>query len=169
MKEVKNIAKNLFYISRLCVLVYALLTIYSAISLLTGWSLKFEGDYFNIQFPFTKQTILIGEYNLIYIFLDYLMVFVLYGIFFWLLGNVLKVFMQTKLFSQKNIKQLKYFYISNLFVPSVATLIAYTFSTIDRDVILLIILHFIIGIFSYFLAQIFKQGVDLQNEQDLYI
>ncbi|MFL9845296.1 DUF2975 domain-containing protein [Flavobacterium rhizosphaerae] len=169
MKEVKNIAKNLFYLSRFCAFVYAFLTIYSTISLLTGWSLKFEGDYFNILFPFTKQTILIGEYNLTYILLDYLLVFVLYGIFFWLLGNVLKVFMQTKLFTQKNINQLKYFYILNLFVPSLATLIAYTFSTIDRDVILLIILHFIIGIFSYFLAQIFKQGVDLQNEQDLYI
>lgn len=169
MKEVKNTAKNLFYISRFCVFVYAFLTIYSVISLLTGWSLRFEGDYFNIQFPLTKQTILIGEYNLAYIFLDYLMVFVLYGIFFWLLGNILKVFMQPKLFTQKNIKQLKYFYISNLFVPSVATVIAYTFSTIDRDVVLLIILHFIIGIFSYFLAQIFKRGVDLQNEQDLYI
>lgn len=169
MKEVKSIAKYLFYISRFCVFVYAFLTIYSAISLLTGWSLKFDGDYFNIQFPFTKQTILIGEYNLSYIFLDYLMLFVLYGIFFWLLGNVLKVFMQPKLFTQKNIKQLKFFYRTNLFVPSVATLIAYTFSTIDRDVVLLIILHFIIGIFSYFLAQIFKQGVDLQNEQDLYI
>lgn len=169
MNEVKNIAMNLFYLSRFCVFVYAFLTIYSAISLLTGWSLKFEGDYFNIMFPFTKQTILIGEYNLTYILLDYLLVFILYGIFFWLLGNVLKVFTRPKLFTQKNIDQLKYFYISNLFVPSIATLIAYTFGTIDRDVILLIILHFIIGIFSYFLAQIFKQGVNLQNEQDLYI
>ena len=112
MNEVKNIAMNLFYLSRFCVFVYAFLTIYSAISLLTGWSLKFEGDYFNIMFPFTKQTILIGEYNLTYILLDYLLVFVLYGIFFWLLGNVLKVFTRPKLFTQKNIDQLKYFYIS---------------------------------------------------------
>ena len=169
MKEVKIIAKNLFYISRFCAFVYAFLTVFSAVSLLTGWSVKFEGAYFNILIPFTDRTILIGEYNLPYIFLNYLIVFILYAIFFWLLGNALKVFSEQKLFTKENIKQLKNCYLPNLFVPSVATFIAYVFSAIDGDVSILITLHFIIGIFSYFLAQIFKQGVDLQNEQDLFI
>lgn len=169
MKKSKKMANYLLYISRFCAFGYTFLTTYSAISLLTNWSLKLEGDYFNILFPLTEQTILIGEYNLNYIVFNYFMVFVLYGVFFWMLSNVFKVFTQPKLFTKKNIKQLKYFYLANLFIPSVASIIAYTFSSIDRDVIMLIILHFVIGIFTYFLAEIFRQGVQLQNEQDLII
>jgi hypothetical protein len=169
MKKVKNLAGTLFYISRICAFAYALLAVYSATSLLTGWKLGLNGAYFNILLPFTGKTVLIGEYNLRYIFFDFLFVFILYYIFFWLLGNVFKAFTQPKLFNEKNIRRLKYFYRANLFVPSLAIFIAYIFSTIDRDVIILDILHFIIGVFSYFIAEIFKQGANLQNEQDLFI
>jgi hypothetical protein len=33
----------------------------------------------------------------------------------------------------------------------------------------LVFIHFILGIFSLFFANIFKQGLQLQDEQDLYI
>lgn len=169
MKGVKSIAGVLFYLSRICVLGYAILAVFSSISLLTGWFLKFKGDYFNIQIPFTEKTFLIGERNLPYIIFDFLMVFVLYSIFFWLLSNVFKTFIQPKLFNKKSINRLRYFYLSNLFIPSLATLLACLFSNIDSTVIMLIILHFVLGIFAYFMAAIFKQGVNLQNEQDLFI
>lgn len=169
MKKIKSLAGILFYISRICALGYALLAIYSATSLLTGWKLITNGAYFNVLSPFTDKPILIGENNLPYIIFDFLLVLILYFIFFWLLGNVFKVFTEPRLFSNRNIRQLKYFYLANIFVPTPAVLLAYIFSTIDRDIIILVILHFIIGIFTYFLAEIFKRGVNLQNEQDLYI
>ena len=39
----------------------------------------------------------------------------------------------------------------------------------EIDGIVLIVLHAIIGVFAYLIAAIFKQGLDLQNEKDLFI
>ncbi|MCL4637716.1 MAG: DUF2975 domain-containing protein [Olivibacter sp.] len=169
MRKVKSLASYFRYISLFCAFVYVILAFYSAISLSTGWCLKVEGKYFYILLPFTQKTVLIGENSLAYIIFDFIMIFILYGIFFRMLSSFFKVFTQPKLFTVINIKHLRYFAFANLFIPSAATFLAYTFSTIDRDVIMLIILHFIIGVFSYFMAQIFKQGVNLQDEQDLII
>jgi Na+/proline symporter len=43
------------------------------------------------------------------------------------------------------------------------------FSTEDMPFFAMIVAHGIIGVFAYFLTAIFKEGVGLQSEQDLYI
>ena len=48
-------------------------------------------------------------------------------------------------------------------------LLAVIFSIIDEGVFVLVLLHAILGIFAYFIAAIFQQGVQLQTEQDLII
>ncbi|MDQ8014365.1 MAG: DUF2975 domain-containing protein, partial [Flavobacterium nitrogenifigens] len=104
-----------------------------------------------------------------YVLFDFLAPLSLYGLFFLLSSNVFKVFFQPKLFTQTGVLHLKRFYLSNLFIPSIVIFFAFFFVPLDNEVALFIILHGMLGAFAYFLAAIFKQGLNLQNEQDLFI
>ncbi|WP_337044987.1 DUF2975 domain-containing protein [Emticicia sp. 17c] len=104
-----------------------------------------------------------------YIVFDFLSPLGLYGLFFLLSSNVFKVFFQPKLFSQWGVRQLQLFYVANLCLPALTIMLASIFSLVDDIAIILIVLHFILGVFAYFLSAIFKQGLKLQNEQDLFI
>ncbi len=171
MNQVKVVSKFLFYITRFLAVCYLGITAYAAFCLVSGWRLSFSADkkYFHVLYPFANAHFLNGDNNLPYILIDFLMPLGLYGVFFLLASNIFKVFFQPRLFSQYGIKQLRLFYIANLFVPPVAVLLAGIFTGVEDLAIILIILHFILGIFAYFFAAIFKQGVQLQNEQDLFI
>lgn len=171
MNTAKIVAKILFYFTRFLALVYFAMSVQSVVSLITGWSLTFkEGKkYFQICFPFTQTPYLVGDYNTPYIVYDFLMPLSLYGLFFLLLSNVFKVFFQPKLFTANGIRQLTIFYLVNFIVPIVAIALAAIFADSDELSSMLLILHFVIGIFAYFLATIFKQGLHLQNEQDLFV
>lgn len=171
MNKVKIISRLLFYITRLLALVYFAMALHSIIALVTKWSLHFkDGEkYFQVSFPFSNTVYLVGDYNLPYIIFDFLMVLIFYGLFFLLVSNVFKVFFQPRLFTEYSIKHLKIFYLANLIIPVLAVLAAAIFTQVDKEVTVLILLHFILGIFAYFLAAIFKQGLNLQKEQDLII
>jgi len=171
MNQVKIISKILFYITRFLAVVYLGITAYAVFCLVTGWGLAFSSNskYFHVLYPFTDSHFLNGDYNLPYILIDFTMPLGLYGYFFLLASNIFKVFFQPRLFSQYGIKQLRLFYVSNLVIPAVAVLLASIFTEVEDMAVILIILHFILGVFAYFFAAIFKQGVQLQNEQDLFI
>ncbi|MCY1227005.1 hypothetical protein D9M72_392600 [compost metagenome] len=93
----------------------------------------------------------------------------LYGIFFWLLGNIFKTFRGKKLFTQQGVRRLSIFYLLNFIVPLPFLIghIAYSYEV--EILVSLSVLHFVLGVFAYFMAVIFKQGLNLQTEQDLYI
>lgn len=171
MNNVKIISKILFYITRFLAGFYLLMALHSAIALLTGWSLniKEDGKYFQIYFPLTKKGILNGDYNLPYILFEFLIPMALYGLFFLLLSNVFKVFYQPRLFSENGVKQLKRFYLGNFIIPGIVVLIVSFIDEPEIDGIMVIGLHAIIGVFAYYLAAIFKQGLALQHEKDLFI
>jgi hypothetical protein len=171
MTTVRFVSKILFYLSRFLAIVYFWMATHSAIALATGWSLLFKdnGKYFQICYPFTQKSFLLGDYNLPYVILDFLGPLSLYGLFFLLLSNVFKVFFQPKLFTEYGIKHLKRFYLANFTLPSLVVLLASIFSILDEGVFVLVLLHAILGIFAYFIAAIFQQGVQLQTEQDLII
>jgi hypothetical protein len=171
MRAVKIVSRILFYISRLLCLLYFGMALQSLISLSTGWSLLFKDGkkYFKVCLPFTQHPYLVGDYNIPYIIFDFLLPLSLYGLFFLLLGNVFKVFFQPKLFTRYGVKQLKLFYICNFVLPATALLLAGLFTEIDDIAAPLVFFHFILGIFAFFLAAIFTQGLHLQNEQDLFI
>ncbi len=171
MNNVKVVAKVLLYTTRFFAAFYGLLTLYSAICLMTGWFLAFKenGQCFSVLLPLTQESMLTGANNLPYIFFDFLLPLTLYSIFFLLVSNVFKVFTHTKLFTQNGVRHLQWFYLSNLIIPSVAVLLAAMFGMADIEVMVLVMLHFVLGVFVYFLAAIFKQGLYLQNEQDLMI
>ena len=171
MKNVKIISTVLFYITRFAAILYLATTFYSLVSLLTEWSLIVKEDgNFAVCFPFTETPFLVGENNWAYKIFNFLIPIGFYGIFFLLLSNVFTAFKQPKLFTQYGVNQLKWFYLANIFMPSLTILLASIFAgEIEEGLEWVAIIHFFLGVFAYFLAAIFKQGLQLQNEQDLFI
>ncbi|SKA06176.1 hypothetical protein SAMN04488128_102538 [Chitinophaga eiseniae] len=172
MRRTKIISKILFYISRALALGYLLMIIYAVICLLTGWNVRptaGRAAFVDILFPFTSSPFLIIDTAPTYIIFSFLLPLVLYSLFFWLASEVFKVFHQPRLFSSQNVIHLRRFYIFNVFIPGAAALLSRPFTEIGKDVWLLVIVHFFLGIFIYFLAAIFTQGLQLQKEQDLFI
>ncbi|WP_424494149.1 DUF2975 domain-containing protein [Salinimicrobium sp. GXAS 041] len=122
-----------------------------------------------ITYPFTDVSFLILDSNAEYLIFSFLIPVFAYGLFFWLLSNVFKVFYQDKLFTIENVVHMRRFYLVNIFLPTVLTIFTSFFVQIDRELFLIIILHLVIGVFVFFMSEIFNQGLHLQNEQDLYI
>lgn len=172
MKNVNIIASILFYITRFVAILYLITTLYSLISILTEWSFitKENDKYFSICYPFTDTPFLNGENHWGYKIFNFLIPIGFYGLFFLLVSNVFNVFKQVKLFTEYGVRQLKYFYLSNIFIPPFTILLAAFFAgDIEEGLEWVAVIHFFLGVFAYFLAAIFKQGLHLQNEQDLYI
>lgn len=171
MNQTKIISKILFYICSVLSIGYLITTIYSLLCLATGFSVTpyKEDQYLHINYPFTEQPFLNIENNYTYILFSFLLVLISYGIFFWLSAKVFRVFFQSKLFTQENILQLKRFYLYNIFIPLPLVVVASFFVEVESMIWGLVFIHFMLGIFCLFLANIFKQGLHLQNEQDLFI
>lgn len=171
MNQTKIISKTLYFICLILEVGYLLTAIYSLICIVTGFAITpyNQNQFFHINFPFTQQPFLNIENNYPYIIFSFLLVLISYGIFFWFSAKVFKVFFQSKLFTHGNIKQLKRFYTYNIFIPLPIVIIASFFVEVESMIWGLVFIHFMLGIFCLFLANIFKQGLHLQNEQDLFI
>jgi hypothetical protein len=171
MNNVKTISRILFYITRAFAFFYFACVLLSSIELLSGWWLNFyENDkYFQVCLPFTETPLLNGDYNPPYILFEFLMPLFLYGLFAFWLGNVFKVFFQPKLFTANSIKHLQRFYLANFIIPALMVGVVSFIDQPEISFVMVIVLHAVIGVFAYFLAAIFKKGVNLQNEQDLII
>ncbi|KAB1229595.1 DUF2975 domain-containing protein [Chryseobacterium viscerum] len=171
MNQTKIISRILFYICSLLSAGYLITFVYSLFCLITGFSVTpyKEEKFLHINYPFTEQPFLNIENNYPYMIFSFMLVLITYGIFFWLSARVFKVFFQQKLFTQENIIQLKRFYLYNIFIPLPLVIIASFFVEVESMIWGLVFIHFMLGIFCLFLANIFKQGLHLQNEQDLFI
>ncbi|PWN59781.1 DUF2975 domain-containing protein [Chryseobacterium viscerum] len=171
MNQTKIISRILFYICSLLSAGYLITFVYSLFCLITGFSITpYKGEKFlHINYPFTEQPFLNIENNYPYMIFSFMLVLITYGIFFWLSARVFKVFFQQKLFTQENIIQLKRFYLYNIFIPLPLVIIASFSVEVESMIWGLVFIHFMLGIFCLFLANIFKQGLHLQNEQDLFI
>lgn len=171
MNQTKIIARILYYLCLVLSAGYLITAIYSIICVATGFAITpyKDNQYLHINYPFTEQPFLNIENNYPYILFSFMMVLITYGIFFWFSAKVFKVFFQSKLFTEKNIIQLKRFYIYNIFLPLPLVIITSFFVEVESIIWGLVFIHFMLGIFCLFLANIFKQGLHLQNEQDLFI
>jgi len=171
MNQTKIISKILFYICAVLSAGYLITFVYSLFCLISGFAVTSykEGKFLHINYPFTEQPFLNIENNYSYMIFSFLSVLITYGIFFWLSARVFKVFFQQKLFTQENIIQLKKFHLYNIFIPLPLVIIASFFVEVESMIWGLVFIHFMLGIFCLFLANIFKQGLHLQNEQDLFI
>lgn len=150
---------------------YGLVSIYALVCLFTGWNVVpfGEGKQLNILYPFSAKPFLILDNNGPYIVFSFLLPFLLYTVFFFLTARMFGVFKRSRLFTAPNHLQLKRFYVFNLLVPPLSVAVAFFFVEIEFIIAILLVLHLIMGIFVWFVAAIFKQGIQLQNEQDLFI
>ncbi|WP_345989887.1 DUF2975 domain-containing protein [Chryseobacterium sp. Chry.R1] len=171
MNQTKIIAKILYYICLVLSGGYLITALYSFFCMTTGFAVTpyKENQYLHINYPFTEQPFLNIENNYPYIIFSFMAVLVTYGIFFWFSAKVFKVFFQPQLFTEVNILQLKRFYLYNIFLPLPLVIIASFFTEVESIIWGLVFIHFMLGIFCLFLANIFRQGLHLQNEQDLFI
>lgn len=169
--RVKIISRLLTYFCRVLAVGYLLIVLYSAICLATGTGITPYGDgkFLHINYPFTDTPFLNVDNNLTYMLSSFLSVLLFYGLFFLLTAQVFRIFYQPRLFIMPHIASLQRFYLYNLFVPGIATLISLLFVPVEGIVWGLILVHMLLGVFAYFLSAIFKQGLNLQNEQDLFI
>ncbi|WP_435132289.1 DUF2975 domain-containing protein [Formosa sp. A9] len=163
------ISKVLYYISRLLGGLYLITGVYGLFSWVTNTHLLINDKQTIITYPFTEASFLILDSNITYLIFSFLIPVLGYGLFFWLLSNVFKVFYQDKLFTAENIVHLRRFYLVNIFLPTILTIFTSFFMPIEHEMFLIIILHLVLGVFVFFMSEIFNQGLHLQNEQDLYI
>jgi hypothetical protein len=175
MKNVRIVARILHLLSKAIAIVYLLSALYSlfvfaANELFSGfsWIEVTQQGRFTIMYPFTKTPFLLGEYHFEFI-LMMLIAIAGYGVFGWLLGEVFKVFKQEKLFTENGVQALTVFYLANFIVPVTVLFISFFLEGYFRDLVVFTMLHAVIGVFAYFMASIFNQGVLLQNDQDLTI
>lgn len=173
MKTVRPVAGILFYLSRFASIVVLLIASYALFVILiyeknpASWlPISVSGDTFQIFYPFTRKVFLLGDYKTSYLVGNLSTIF-FYGVFLYMLGSVFHAFMQEKLFTRKGVVQLSRFYIINLVVPVVFIVLLAVFGQELIDIVRIIMLHLVIGVFAFFMAAIFKQGVVLQEEQDL--
>jgi hypothetical protein len=173
MKPARIVANILFYVSRFFSVLFLIITLYAlAILLLSAISdsswipIEIESTHFKIFFPFTRTTFLLGDYTAAYLITN-LFTIAFYALFLWLLSGVFHAFRQQKLFTKRGVTRLSQFYMTNLAAPVVFVALLLFWREESSDIARIILLHLVIGIFAFFMAAIFKQGLLLQEEQDL--
>lgn len=171
MKLVRFISTITFYLSRIISAGYFLTTLHLLASIVFGLSTfkLLENGRFAICYPFTDKYFLLGSSYTVGYITEMVLIIAFYGTFFWLLSNVFRTFRQKRLFTVRGIQNLKLFYLTNLIICPILFLLLSQFSTEDLPYTILVIAHCIMGIFALFIAAIFRQGVSLQNDQDLII
>ena len=170
MTTVKPLAKVLLHLSRLLAIIYTLTFTYALISIESNSAslvLHDANRQFIIYLPFTHIPFLLGFYNPVYIWIEFLPIFILYALFFLQLSYVFEVFTKEKLFTYKGYNYLRLFYWSNFTIPVLMLLLTELFSATGFDAWGIVGLHLLLGVFIFFMAAIFKQGLNLQDEQDL--
>lgn len=171
MNIVRIVSSFGFYVFRILAIAYLVTGLYAGFALMMGSPLAApvqSDSRFEIYYPFSQVPFLLGENSTAFV-VEMLLGISLYGVFFWLLSNVFSTFRQPKLFTQQGIAHLTWFYRLNFLVPLAVLLLLSVVSSVEQIMVMLVVLHGLLGVFALFMAAIFKQGVHLQNEQDLYI
>jgi hypothetical protein len=174
MKTVRPIARVLFFLTRILAIVISIVAVYALGTILLYENNRsarlpievYSNGSFTIFYPFTKNPFLLGDYSTSYL-VSNLATITFYGLFLWMLSGVFHAFKQTRIFTRKGVMQLSRFYMINLIVPFVFLALLAIFGDEMIDIVRIILLHLVIGVFAFFMAAIFKQGLLLQEEQDL--
>lgn len=171
MNPSRLISKLVSFLFLLLGAVYGLTFLYSLICLISGWNTLPYGDgkYLHILYPFTEKPFMNVDNNGPYLIFSFLLPLLLYSLFFFLTAKMFGVFNQPRLFTVPNHSKLKRFYVFNLLAPLLSVSVAIFFVEVEFLIWVLTLMHLIMGIFVWFVAAIFKQGIQLQNEQDLFI
>lgn len=135
-----------------------------------GGTVAKGNTYFRFKYPFSDQQMVTGIFSL-KMFLNHLLQGSFYTLFFFSAFKIFNGMSQKTLFNQEVIKWLKRFSILNIiFVPLSILNWLYNFeSNFSMDILLIIFIHFLLGIMVYFIVEFFKKGFELQNQADLTI
>lgn len=174
MRTVRIISGPLFHLSRIAAIIATAVAAYAVVVVLLyrsdpslSWPMEvLENGSFRIFLPFTRKAFLLGDYTSSFLVSNLLTV-AFYCLFLWFLSGVFHAFKQQRLFTARGVGQLSRFYITNLAGPLVLLLLLAIFGQEVADIARIVLLHLIIGVFAFFMAAIFKQGLILQEEQDL--
>jgi hypothetical protein len=174
MNTVRSIAQVLYYLALIFGILYCFTAIYASLVLLfsgngqPSWLPYIEkpNGSFQINYPFGSRPFLLGD-NSRFFKTVLLLVTWGYAIFLILLSGVFDAFRKNKLFIPQSVRQLTRFYKLNLFIPVVILIFFILASWDTSEIIFITFLHAVVGIFAYFMSSIFKQGLLLQEEQDL--
>jgi len=164
-----SLSHFLFYISRLCTIASITLIAFILISLFVG-NYEIVNNQFQISLPIFSSTFIRAAYQPQHI-ITITLVMLFFSIFFYLVSNIFKTFKEPKLFTDSAIKQLNYFAFLNLIVAPLLFLTIDFFIMEKQQIgnIFNYLLTFLLGIFLLFIAAIFKQGYQVQHENDLTI
>jgi hypothetical protein len=172
MKTVRLVAGVLFYLSRAASLLYfaggAYLGLVLALAPSAGgsWPLLVQDGHFTVFMPFTRSAVFLGEHSASYIGTALTAIF-LYALFAWLLSGVFNAFRKDRLFTAKNVVRLSRFYLFNLVIPVLTIAALALMGEGSGNAMTIALLHILAGVFAWFMAVIFRQGLILQEEQDL--
>ncbi len=180
MKTVRVVASFLYQITKLLGFLYLLLALYGFVTVMlfksgVGWAPMNintagagTGSIFEIYYPFTRSIFLRGEYISSYMIIYFISI-LFYGLFLLFLSGVFKAFKQKRLFTQNGFQQLNRFFWINLAGPILILLVYVLYGESLNDILKITLLHLVIALFAFFMAAIFKQGLFLQEEQDLIL
>lgn len=171
MKSVQTFSRVLYTICKGAGFSFLIIAIYTAFVLLTaneGASsllVHVAGNHSTISYPFTNVPFLNVYQDGRELFLLFATL-ICYGGFALLLADVFLIFKQDKLFTTRSVKILTRFYLVNFIVP--LTFLLFTLLSGDNPeyFFVLVLLHGIIGAFSWLMSKIFLEGLTLQEEQD---
>ena len=171
MKASKILAKVLFWVFRILFFAYLLVLTYALFALISGYKTQVSTDGADlvIQSPFGVSSLLNLENSFAYILFAFLMPMVLYVLFFFFTADVFRMFSRERLFLDRNVRYMKLYFRLNLFLPLPTAVLAGLFTEVNMLVWNLVFIHFILGIFTFFIAELFYRGSLLQNDQDLFI
>lgn len=169
MKRTRLISKILYVITLVIASAYFSTTLYAICCKLLDVNIQLVNTQNIIEYPFTDTPFLILDNTWDYWVFSFLLPILFYSLFFLFLSSVFKVFFQQRLFTTSNITHLKRFYFHNLIAPIVFVIIASFFIDIDIPACIIVLLHIFLGVFVFIISEIFSQGINLQDEQDLYI
>ncbi|MEX0275371.1 MAG: DUF2975 domain-containing protein [Flavobacteriaceae bacterium] len=124
---------------------------------------------FHIQIPLTSSEVQ-GELTF-KVITTIIFTLLYYMVFLFLVSRILKGLEMPSPFNKKTIKNLRYFMLMNLLVfPLGFAGLNFIFSkTHGLNYIPQLLLHLLLGLFSFFLIELFKRGFTLQSDHDLTI
>lgn len=186
MKKIRLLAKIFHFITKFLAVLYLVNSAYIFVVLslskllpnMASLPIRFyERTYeniavprFDIFIPFTEAPLFLGR-DTPWGMSEIVLGIALYGVFFYLISEVFHAFRQEKIFTTQAIKALMHFAKTSFVLPPL--FLIFLFVSPDYEVgngeVSVLFLHTLLGIFALFLAEIFKEGFTLQQEQDLTI
>lgn len=171
-------AQAFFYVFSTCFIFVFLFSILAFVEKNTGFDMPFvtileANANFNTQvtIPFINA---VFSFNFSYTILFMWLWLLFYSIYFYTLKEFFKIFTTTDLFTDESLRKLILFFRLNL-IPLVINLLValyISFTTKDESIeeeVIMIIIHCFVGVIVYLHIDVFKKGIQLQEENNLTI